>query len=240
MRVPIFSSLFLLFSVCLFAGGSRTAGSAPVASTVAILSPGPEGAEGNFGTTGFIFTLVRTGDLIGQCRVTYETRDGSAFAPEDFAPAGGVATFAPGQTVVQVPVAVAGETFLEQDETFFFALISAAGDCTIAGSPVISTINSDEGTVPPGTCFTGRFIEGDVGSGTDAALRVNDLVQLRRLVLGTSGLPPGPLPACYFQIADINGNCGDGRIDSADVTVMRQWILQGAVQRPNCGPDVAN
>lgn len=222
MRVHLFSVLFPLF-VCGF-----SAVSAPATSFVGVSQPWPIGAEGDFGPTTFIFSVTRTGDLIGQCQVIYETRDNSAFAPEDYISVSGTVTFAPGQTSVQIPISVVGEMFLEQDETFFLALTSAAGDCSINSALGITTILNTEG-IPPGSCPLG--IEGDAG--LDAAIRVNDLVMMRRAILG---LEPAALLGCSLQKLDITPDCGDGSVNSGDVTILRQWILQGSVQRPNCGP----
>lgn len=232
MRFRSFLLTSLLFTLCIFANDSRRTASASFASTVAITAS-PQGAEGNVGTIPFNFTLTRSGDLIGQCRVVYETREGTAFSPEDFTYVTGTATFAPGQTTLQIPVTVIGETYAELDETFTLVLLSAAGDCTLSGGAGTAIIFDTDGNAPPGTCVNG--IEGDIGIALDAAIRVDDLVRVRRLVLGIDSVVNG----CQFQKADINGTCGDGRIDTADVTVLRQWILQGGGQRPNCGPQAA-
>ncbi|MFT3746457.1 MAG: Calx-beta domain-containing protein [Pyrinomonadaceae bacterium] len=228
LLVFVFCILFNSFDAIRAGSAARTA------SMVSISLPGPEGGEGSeFSTTPFVFRLSRTGDLSESCTVTYETREGTAFAPEDFTPVNASITFEPGRNSAQVTVAVKGDRYREAEETFYLALVSATGGCSISGSPVIATMIDTSGGWNDG-CVIG--MEGDVGS-YNAALRVDDLVRIRRLVLGfTDDLPPGPIPACVFQLADINGECGDGQINSADVIVLRQWILQGSVQKPTCGP----
>jgi Calx-beta domain len=222
MRVR-YLSILLFIAISCFAAISVTA-----SSFIAVSQPWPVGDEGDFGTGTFIFSVTRTGDLIGQCRVIYETRDVTALSPEDFTAVSGTVTFAPGQTSLQIPVSVKGELFHESNETFTLALVSAAGDCSLQSALGFATITNDEDPPPAGACPVG--IEGDAN--LDAAVRVNDLVTLRRAVLG---LEPEAVLGCAFQKLDISADCGDGLITAGDVTIMRQWILAGPGQRPACG-----
>lgn len=235
MRIKTFSLLLLIFTLSLFAGGPRSAASAPGASVVSISQPGPEGAEGSLLFTNFNFMVQRVNDLSTSCTVSYETRDGAklssspgALAPEDFQHVSGTLTFMPGEQSKVVTVRIVGEMFHEMDENFSLNLTSASG-CTIGNGSATAFITNDESIVPPGSCFNG--IEGDATF--DAAIRVDDLVKIRRAVLG---LEPLIIYACPFRQLDINGDCGDGQLDAADVTVLRQWILAGPSQRLACGP----
>lgn len=230
MFVRSFSLLLTLFAVCF------AAGSAPAASVVSIALPGPEGAEGSILFTNFNFTVRRVDDLSSTCTVTYETRDGAllngwspgALAPEDFQHVSGTLTFMPGEQSKVVTVRIVGEMFHEMDENFSLNLINASG-CTIGNGSAVGFIINDESPPPPGFCFNG--IEGDAAF--DAAIRVDDLVKIRRAVLG---LEPMLVYGCQFRQLDINGDCGDGQLDAADVTVLRSWILAGGGQRLACGP----
>ncbi len=233
----------VIFVVALNFGMSEySAARSDISNSAVAVSLAPEGAEGSLLTTQFSFTVRRTGDLSGTCSVRASTADGTAFAPEDYIANSVDITFAPGQETAVVPVSVKGEIYHEFDETFFLDLTNAVG-CTVAAGRPPATIYNDEPPVAPGLCFNG--IEGDVLSWTNgmppngvpngepnAAIRTDDLVRLRRVVLGLDQI----VNACAFRQADINGDCGDGRVDVADVTVLRQWILEGGGQRQACGP----
>lgn len=199
----------------------------PGVSAVSLFSPGPAGAEGNFGVTQYNFWIDRVGDLTMPCTVNYITRDGTAFAPEDYTARSGTYSFTAGQVRGTITVNVIADLFTEMDETFFFDITGTTGCILRNHRSVMAEII--DGDMPGPSCSGG--IEGDAN--LDAAIRVNDLVIMRRAILG---LEPAALLGCSLQKLDITPDCGDGSVNSGDVTILRQWILQGSVQRPNCGP----
>lgn len=88
--------------------------------------------------------------------VSYYTADGTATSKEDYTPAVGTASFAPGQTTASViPLAIIGDALPEPDETFTVSLTAPVG-ATIAagqGTATITIRNDDVATVTttPGT-----------------------------------------------------------------------------------------
>ncbi|MBD9402135.1 autotransporter domain-containing protein [Comamonas sp. CMM02] len=79
-------------------------------------------AEGNAGTTAFIFNVTLTPVSASTVTVNYATINGTATAPSDYTATSGTLTFTPGQTTQTVTVQVNGDTTVEPDETFFVSL----------------------------------------------------------------------------------------------------------------------
>ncbi|MBA2556556.1 MAG: hypothetical protein H0V12_04300 [Chloroflexi bacterium] len=110
-----------------------------------------QGAEGDTGTTPFLFTVTRTGDTSSESSVRYRTTNGTATAPSDYtAIANTTLIFTPGQTSTTITVAVNGDTDVEPDERFFVDLSSPI-NATIADSRGRGTIlnDDDEPEEPP-------------------------------------------------------------------------------------------
>ncbi len=107
-------------------------------------------AEGNGGpgSTSFIFTITKTGATALNSSVDYETVDGTAVSPTDFAaiPVTNV-TFLPSETTKQVTVFVNGELAVEPDETFTLQLSNASG-ATIGDATGLGTIQNDDACPP--------------------------------------------------------------------------------------------
>jgi uncharacterized delta-60 repeat protein len=99
--------------------------------------------EGNSGTTYATFTMSLTNPKSDTITVDFETSDGTATAPSDYAARSGTKVFLPGQTTKTVSVAVRGETVQEPDETFFLNLLDPDG-ATIADGQGIGTIADDD------------------------------------------------------------------------------------------------
>ena len=78
--------------------------------------------EGNSGTTEMIFEVTLSTPHLVPVTVDFATSDGTATAPDDYEPATGQLTFAPGETTQTITVNVVGDTILEAAETFFVTL----------------------------------------------------------------------------------------------------------------------
>jgi len=104
-------------------------------------------AEGNSGTTAFIFTVTSSNSLNNDVNVNYATANGSATAGSDYQTTSGTLIIPAGQTSKTITVNVTGDTTKEPDEVFFVDL-SLAGGATIAKAQGIGTIINDDGTQP--------------------------------------------------------------------------------------------
>ncbi|VTR96211.1 na-ca exchanger integrin-beta4 : Na-Ca exchanger/integrin-beta4 OS=Trichodesmium erythraeum (strain IMS101) GN=Tery_1772 PE=4 SV=1: Calx-beta: Calx-beta: Calx-beta: Calx-beta: Calx-beta: Calx-beta: PKD: PKD: HemolysinCabind: HemolysinCabind [Gemmata massiliana] len=117
--------------------------------------------EGNSGTATATFTLTLSGASAFPVTLGYATADGTAAAGTDYAPASGTVTFAPGELVKTVTVAVTGDTAAETDETFFLDLSGDAADigdgrgqATIINDDVRPTIGVNSVSVTEGDSGT--------------------------------------------------------------------------------------
>ncbi|GJE61123.1 hypothetical protein MPOCJGCO_3244 [Methylobacterium trifolii] len=110
-------------------------------------------AEGNSGTTNFVYTVTRTGDAQAAQTVQYAVT-GSTRAPaegSDFTggvlPTGTV-SFAQGQTQATITLGVAGDTTVEENEGFTLTL-SGQNFGTITNATATGTIQNDDAGPPP-------------------------------------------------------------------------------------------
>ncbi|MFL6260853.1 MAG: beta strand repeat-containing protein [Thermoanaerobaculia bacterium] len=105
----------------------------------------PMAPEGNSGTSLLTFTVSLLHPSINTITVTYQTADGTATAPSDYAsiPAT-VLTFTPGQTSKTILVTINGDTTSEGDETFKINLSLPTGGATISKPMGTGTIKNDD------------------------------------------------------------------------------------------------
>lgn len=136
---------------------------AETAPTLAIVAADAVGQEGDSGTSAFIFTVTRSGDLTPTTTVDYQV---SGADPDDFA--GGVRPFgtvslAPGELEKSVTITIAGDTEIEADESFTVTLSSPSGDAVIATASASGTIENDDtlGAPPASPTEYGIVLEND-------------------------------------------------------------------------------
>ena len=123
-------------------------------------------AEGNSGTTAFVFNLTLSAPSSNTVTVDYATADGSAVAPGDYVSATGTVTFNPGQTSRQAIVQVVGETAVETNEAFTISL-SGPTNATLAGSgSATGTITNDDAL--PSITIAASAAQAEGNSGTTA------------------------------------------------------------------------
>ncbi len=105
----------------------------------------PEGNGG--GTTPFVFTITSSNPSTAPITVNYQTGNGSASTPSDYAGSAGSATIPTGATSATVTVLVVADNILEPNETFNLTLSGAQG-ATIGDATAIGTILGDDELIP--------------------------------------------------------------------------------------------
>ena len=126
--------------------------------------------EGNSGSTSGFVTIALSAASSQPVTVKWAPRDGSATRSDnDYSfplATGGTATFAPGQTSVQIDVLVTGDLKVEPDESFDIVLTSPQG-ATLAKSVGTITIQNDDAKQTSSLAIAATAAdkaEGDTGS----------------------------------------------------------------------------
>lgn len=139
-----------------FSDGIRTAAQlisgVPAAPAVSISTVTASAAEGNAGTTVFTFQISLSAAAASAQSVSY-TVAGTGAAPAnsaDFSGAlTGVVSIAAGETSKTIQVLVAGDTAIEQSETFAVTLSGASAGLVLGTVQAIATIANDDVAAPP-------------------------------------------------------------------------------------------
>src|SRR5213596_2536902 len=123
-------------------------------------------AEGNSGTTNFVFTVSLSNASSQTITVDFATADDTAtVADNDYVAASGTVTFAPGVTSQPVTVTVNGDTKFESNETFFVNLSNPTGGATISDGQGQGAIVDDD-TAPTLAIDDVSQAEGSTGGTT--------------------------------------------------------------------------
>ncbi len=104
--------------------------------------------EGDTGTAAMIFTLSLSEAAAGAVSVSYSTLGGSARVGDDFAPAVGTVTFAPGEVTRTFAIAVQSDRISELTETFTVQLSAANGATILDGTATGTITDNDIDTAP--------------------------------------------------------------------------------------------
>jgi hypothetical protein len=108
-------------------------------------------AEGNSGTTSFVFTITRTGGSDGAVGATWTltTFFGGNVDAADFVtyPQSGTVSFANGETSRQITIQVQGDTIVEPDEAFTVTLSAPTGGVTTSNIGVGRILNDDVASI---------------------------------------------------------------------------------------------
>jgi hypothetical protein len=108
-------------------------------------------AEGNAGTTPFVFTVTLSAASATPVTVNWATADGSATsADNDYVPASGTVTFSPGGPLAQtIQVDGLGDLLVETNEAFVVNLSNPSAATIADGVGAGDIINDDQGGTPP-------------------------------------------------------------------------------------------
>ena len=141
-------------------------------------------AEGDSGTSTFVFTVSRSGDTSAASTVGFSTSDGSAVAGIDYAASTGTVQFLADETTKTIAVDVLGDLAIESDETFVVDL-SIIDNGVFGDSRGLGTIESDDVAAflrsfafPDFTDPSGLALVGDASApaGNENALRLTPAV----------------------------------------------------------------
>ena len=143
------------FDLDLSAPVNATLGAHPTVVTIQDNDPIPPGAavlnvtgltirEGSSGTKTLTFTVTRSGELTTAVSVDYQTANGTAAAPSDYASASGNLPFAANVTTATVQVQVTGDKLLEHREDFFLSLINPSAGAAIEHGQATGRIRDDD------------------------------------------------------------------------------------------------
>jgi hypothetical protein len=128
-------------------------------------------AEGDSGTTNFVFPVTLSAISGQQVTVAFSTADGTATtAGNDYNATSGTLTFAPGVGTQNITVQVKGDLLIESNETFLVNLTSPTL-ATLADGQATGTIQSegsDNITFTPSTISGFMFVDADNGHDRDA------------------------------------------------------------------------
>ncbi len=134
--------------------------SQPVASIVA---PAPT-AEGNSGTTAFVFPVTLSNPSGSAVSVNWATSDGTATtADADYAAGSGTLTIPANQLSGNITVNVNGDTKYEANETFSVTLSSPSG-ATIGGTGAATSSITNDDTAPSVSINDVTALEGNAGT----------------------------------------------------------------------------
>ncbi|MCB0923554.1 MAG: hypothetical protein KDB50_03260 [Mycobacterium sp.] len=134
--------------------------------------------EGNFGTPSMVFTVSLSAASADVVTVGYTTSNGSAYA-DDYVPAVGLLTFAPGETSKNVAVGVVGDSLVELDEQFTLNL-SGATNAAISRGVAVGTILNDDVDQSPAVLPTVSIADLSVTEGNGAHAHFMFMVTLSK------------------------------------------------------------
>ena len=133
--------------------------------------------EGDSGSTAFVFTVNRTGNLTNVSTVDYTVAGSGTSLTDDSDFVGGVSpsgtiSFAANEASTTVTINVNGDTDFEPDETFTIALSNPTGGSTIVTATAIGTITNDD-SASVSIANTTNGLENNGGTVTDGVLTIS-------------------------------------------------------------------
>jgi hypothetical protein len=151
--------------------------------------------EGDAGLSFAVFTVTLSESAADVVTVDYRSEDVTAQAGSDYEPVSGTLTFAPGEMVKTISVAISGDAEFEQDEYFLLRLSNPVNAGLTGGEETVvsgTIANDDPGIVLADTTVT----EGD--NGYRAAV----------FTISLQGAAPGATASVHFATADNSATAG--------------------------------
>ncbi|MGE0696738.1 MAG: FG-GAP-like repeat-containing protein [Pirellulales bacterium] len=191
-------------------------------------------AEGDSGTTAYLFTVTLSAASGQTVTVAYDSADGSAtIADNDYAPANGTLTFAPGQTVQLVTVLVNGDTTNEANEDFALNLSNPENAVLGAASVALTIVDDDGfyffslGDLPGGTFSSeARAVSSDgaVVAGVSQSASGQQAYRFSGgSMVGLGDLPGGSFNSVANALSS-DGTTVVGNANSASGTEASRWV----------------
>jgi hypothetical protein len=134
---------------------NATLGTHPTVVTIQDNDPIPPGSavlnvtgatvrEGSGGTRMLTFTVTRSGETSTAVNVDYQTTNGSAVSPSDYASTSGNVAFAASATTATVQVQITTDRQLEHRERFFLSIINPSAGAAIEHGQASGLIKDDD------------------------------------------------------------------------------------------------
>jgi len=176
----------------------------PDPATVTIAAASAVKAEGNGGTTAFTFNVTLSKALGTTATMSWSVTggDGNSVGTTDFVGGtmpGDTLSFAAGETVKTVTVAIQGDTTAEADEIFTVTLSHATGSVVLGTPSATGTIQNDEATVAIAASSASKA-EGNAGSTafTFTLTRGGDTSASQSVAWSVAGSGANPASAADF------------------------------------------
>jgi hypothetical protein len=156
--------------------------------------------EANAGVTNVSFAVSLSQASFQTVTVSYATADGTAVAGNDYFPASGTLTFAPGVTAGVVSVAVFGDRVLESNETFVVNLTGPV-NATLSKAQGTGTVIDDD---PAGLSIADVALK-EPPSGTAAAI----------FIVTLSPVNPSQTVTVHYATADGSATAGSDYVSTS-------------------------
>jgi hypothetical protein len=188
-------------------------------------------SEGNSGTTQFVFTVTRGGNLTGTTKVHWATANGSASSSSDYNANSGDLTFNALVKTETITVLVKGDKLVEADETFLVKL-SNPNAATISRATGTGKIQNDDGSIAvvPGLCDDKLSMLKVLGTAGNDTIDINFAGAQGKAIVVMNGVTQGTF--MYAGKIYVDGLAGN------DTIVIDQRITRTALLFGSAGNDI--
>jgi Calx-beta domain len=203
-------------------------------------------AEGNSGSTAFVFPVTLSAASGQTVTVNYATADGSATQPADYAAASGTLTFMPGDSSEDIAVNVVGETTVEPDQAFVVNL-TLPGNATFADDQATGTILDDDASGAVFSVNDVTAVETNAGTTTFTFTVTRDITTGAASVDAATADVTANAGSDYVAIAATTLNFADGIATqpfavtvNGDVTIEADEIFNVLLSNASAGTSIGD